>query len=54
VRGERFVIVHRWGRWNNAAGILRALPSAIFSDGPIGSNLTGVEFAAAQAFLAKR
>lgn len=51
---ERFIVVHRWGRWNDAANVLRDLPSAIFSSCSIGSDLTSAEVAAAQAFLARR
>lgn len=53
-RGERFVVVHRWGRWSGAANVLRGSPSAIFSTAAIGKDLTSVEFQAAQSFLARR
>jgi hypothetical protein len=53
-RGERFIVVHRWGRWNGAADVLRGLPSAVFSTCPIGSDLTSDEFDATQKFFARR
>lgn len=50
-RGERFIVVHRWGRWNGAAEVLRSVPSVIFSSSSINPNLTAAEVSAAQAFL---
>lgn len=53
-RGERFVIVHRWSRWNGAAEVFRACPNSVFSSAPIGENLTTLEFEAGRSFLARR
>jgi hypothetical protein len=53
-RGERFVVVHRWGRWNNATNALRGLPTTIFSPAPRSKNLTAKEVAAVQRFLTGR
>jgi hypothetical protein len=53
-RRERFVVLHRWTRWNNAANAFRGLTNAIFSSAPISKDLTPAEFTAAQAFLNER
>lgn len=53
-KGDRFVIVHRWGRWNGVADILRNHRNAVFSSNPRGANLTAREMEAGRAFLAKR
>lgn len=53
-RKERFVVVHRWTRWNDAADVLRGLSTAIFSSAPVRPDLTRDELAAANAFLAAR
>lgn len=49
--GERFVVAHRWSRWNNAADSLRNLPNVIFSEAPISKDLTAREREAAERFL---
>jgi transposase len=52
-RGERFVVVHRWGLWGNEIAGLRNVQSAIFSRAPIGPNLTQAEMQAAAAYLSR-
>lgn len=54
VKGERFVVVHRWGRWNGAAEALRGVNTAIFSAAPIAADLTAVEMAAVEGALRNR
>ncbi len=54
MRGERFVVVHRWSRWNGATDVLRGLPTAIFSSAPISKDLTAREISAVEGFLAER
>ena len=49
--GQRFVVVHRWGRWGKAVNPLRGSQFAIFSRAPIGADLTALEMEAAQLFL---
>jgi hypothetical protein len=53
-RGDRFVVVHRWSRWNNAANVMLGLPTSIFSLAPISKDLTANELSAARSFLAAR
>lgn len=48
---ERFVVVHRWSRWNKATDSLRGLPNVIFSEAPISKDLTAKEYEAAHRFL---
>ena len=50
--GERFVVAHRWSRWNNATDCLRNMPNVIFSEAPISKDLTAGERKAAERFLA--
>jgi hypothetical protein len=50
-RGERFVVVHRWTRWNGAATVLRGQSAAIFSSAPVSPDLTSDELLAVQSFL---
>ncbi len=45
--GERFVVVHRWSRWNGATEGLNGLPNVIFSTAPISKDLTAKEWTAA-------
>ena len=52
--GERFVVIHRWGRWNRADDVLRGVQSTVRSRAPIGGDLTSFELAAAQEFLRLR
>ncbi len=52
-RGERFVVIHRWTRWNGATDVLRGLPTAIFSSAPVSPDLTPDELVAAQRFLTR-
>lgn len=52
--GERCVVVHRWARWNGAAGLLQGRDNVIFSTAPISKDLTAQEYSVAAAFLAKR
>ena len=54
VRGERFVVVHRSGRWNSAEHALQGVPSAIFSSCPRNRDLTPAEFAATREYLRER
>ena len=49
--GERFLVVHRWSRWNGAAEVFRGHPGAVFSKAPVSKNLTGQELAAVEGFL---
>lgn len=53
-RGERFVVVHRWTRWNGAAEIFRGHRNAIFSSAPVSKDLTKKEIASANDFLRSR
>lgn len=50
-KGKRFVIVHRWGRWNGAADILHDCRNAVFSSAPISENLTTHELEEGRSFL---
>ena len=50
-RGDRFIIVHRWTRWNRAAEALRDCPNAVFSSAPVSPNLTTNETRAGLSFL---
>jgi hypothetical protein len=50
-RGERFLVIHRWGRWAPATDVFRAHPNAIFSTAQISKDLSRQELAAAEAFL---
>ncbi|MBY0138477.1 hypothetical protein [Paracoccus yeei] len=52
-RGERFLVVHRWGRWKPAADVFRAQENAIFSTAQISKDLSRQELVAAEAFLQK-
>ncbi|WP_148234767.1 hypothetical protein [Pseudooceanicola batsensis] len=49
--GERFVVVHRWSRWNNAADVFRGVHGSEFSTAPISKDLTAAEMRAARQFL---
>lgn len=49
--GERFLVVHRWTRWNGAADIFRQHSQAIFSTAPVSKDLTRQELMAAEKFL---
>lgn len=51
VCGKRFIVVHRWTRWNGAADILRGLRTAIFSSAPVSPDLTIDELVSVQRFL---
>ena len=53
-RGERFVVVHRWSRWNGAADALLGLSNAVRSKLPRSPDLTSAEYLAARKFLANR
>ncbi|WP_298359454.1 hypothetical protein [Rhodoblastus sp.] len=53
-RRDRFVVVHRWGRWNRAANALRGKTATIFSTAPVRPDLTLAEFVAVQTFLGSR
>jgi hypothetical protein len=53
-KGERFVIVHRWKRWNGVADALRNHQNAVFSNAPVSKDLTAHEIEAGLAFLAQR
>lgn len=50
-RGERFLVVHRWSRWNGAADMFQGHQNAVFSAAPISKDLTGQELAAVKNFL---
>lgn len=49
--GERFLVVHRWSRWNDAAEVFWGHPGAVFSKAPVSKNLTGQELADVETFL---
>jgi hypothetical protein len=51
-RGERFIVVHRWSRWNGAADALRVCRNAVFSSAPVSKDLTAHEIEAGVSFLA--
>jgi hypothetical protein len=51
LRGSRFVVVHRWGRWNGAQKFLRGREAAIFSSAPISADLTSKELEAVKRYL---
>jgi hypothetical protein len=51
--GDRFVVAHRWSRWNEAIKPLRALTNCVFSRVPASPHLSRAEMAAAAAFLAR-
>lgn len=51
-RGERFIIVHRWSRWNGATDVLHGCRNAVFSSAPVSKNLTAREIEAGLSFLA--
>lgn len=53
-RGERFVIIHWWSRWNGASDALRVCRNAVFSSAPVSKDLTAREIAAGESFLATR
>lgn len=53
-RGERFLVIHRWGRWKPATDVFRTHPNAIFSTAQISKDLSRQELAAAEAFLQKQ
>jgi hypothetical protein len=52
--GKRFIVVHRWTRWNGAANVLRGQSAAIFSSAPVSPDLTRDELVAVQTFLSTR
>ncbi len=52
--GERFLIIHRWSRWNKAEQQFRGLPNCVFSTSPVSPNLSRAETAAASEFLSKK
>lgn len=52
-RGERFLVVHRWGRWKPAVDVFRAHPNAIFSKAQISKDLSRQELSAADEFIRK-
>ncbi|WP_422031922.1 hypothetical protein [Roseovarius sp.] len=52
-RGERFVIVHRWSRWNGAAELLRNCRNAVFSTNSISGNLAASQLEAGDSFLSR-
>ena len=49
--GHRFVVVHRWARWNGAHKVFEDSPYAIRSSAPISKDLTTREVEAVQEFL---
>lgn len=53
-RGDRFLIVHRWKRWEPISYGLRGLPNTIFSTAPVSKDLTRQELDMAAAFLKSR
>lgn len=52
--GERFIVVHRWTRWNSAANVLKGCDNAIFSPAPVSKDLSKAEIHAATTFLERR
>lgn len=50
-RGERFLVVHRWGRWKPATDALHGHPNVIFSTAQISKDLSRQELAAIERFL---
>lgn len=50
-RGERFVVVHRWTRWNIDAAVLRACRNVVLSSAPVSKDLTGREIEESLSFL---
>ena len=53
-RGERFVVVHRWSRWNGATDAFLGLPNSVISKAPVNKNLTSREVEAVKVFLIDR
>lgn len=53
-RGERFLVVHRWSRWNGTVDVFRGHPMAVFSTAPVSKDLTGQELTAVEDFLQNR
>ena len=52
--GERFVVIHRWSRWNEAVQRFRGLANCVFSTSSVSPHLSRVERSAATEFLATR
>jgi len=52
--GKRFLIIHRWSRWNGATIIYLGHPNAVFSTAPVSKDLTSQEMIAAEKFLLRR
>lgn len=49
--GQRFVVVHRWARWNGAHEVFEDSPYAVRSSAPISKNLTAREVKEVHKFL---
>lgn len=52
--GERFLVIHRWSRWNGATDPFRGRSGSVFSTAPVSKDLTRQELAAAEIFLRNR
>ena len=52
--GERFLVIHRWTRWNAATDVFRGRPGSVFSTAPVSKDLTRHELEAAETFLRER
>ncbi|QXI66092.1 hypothetical protein CP157_03884 (plasmid) [Paracoccus marcusii] len=50
-RGERFLVIHRWGRWLDALDSFKSHSNAIFSSAQISKDLSRVETQALETFL---